>query len=817
MSIRRKSRRAPAHGNAAALDTLESRLLFTAILWTENFDGLAFGPPQEETTPGDHVWTNVPPAGWVKDDTGVPGYNNPPDNNGVTEWIGWTFPQRDWWATAAADQTRTQFKRASGGIMVADDDEWDDQAHPGDTDYLANELYNAKITSPSIPLTGGVAGTYSIELDSSWRPEGFDDGVGVNNQTGIIQAVYDTGTSEDILHFDSDGPPAGHPAGPFFHPDAQNEHLKLPLNVPAGATSVKLVFMCNQAANDWWWAVDNVALTATPDVSNVRLIGVSSTAAGGPAANNESLFDITYTTGGNPSVTATKFLQLPSIPDEDAVAFNPASGLLHHASGGQSASDDPADPRYRDNQFMETVNVVAGTNATAAVFNANSQQFGPAAPRPTWVLPAQRRTDAQTDPDFGQAAKGPGEYPLARDLTWSSAANAFYVTAADGLYKLTADGQSSTFVGDPGVDASAITFFNIDGQRRLLVGQENAGELITINPATGEVITSVPIFNDTASWFVAGLLSLVESPDTNTLIGLAKDSSAPNDPLKRKLIAINPVDGAFTEIGTVNAPVDDLAFVYSAAAAPAARVTEAYVRGSAWAGSFKQYLEAKGLGDDAYGYKLFGPGRTAPAANPQDILPWINANEVVLKYSSAPTGSGVPTQGSVTVTSTKGINYTVSSVTPVAGDPTAFVVQFNQPLGGGDPATGRAPTASENGDHVTISVPGAGAGGFSLRMDVLQGDVDHTGETGATHNVLANDFSAVKKKFFKNTNDAATGADTDYSAFHDVNGSGDILANDFSEVKKRFFQELAPPPAALSPLAAASISSEMFGQSKILA
>jgi hypothetical protein len=169
------------------------------------------------------------------------------------------------------------------------------------------------------------------------------------------------------------------------------------------------------------------------------------------------------------------------------------------------------------------------------------------------------------------------------------------------------------------------------------------------------------------------------------------------------------------------------------------------------------------------------------------------------------------------VTSAKGIAYAVSSVTPVTGDPTAFVVRFNQPLGGGDPASGRAPTATENGDHVTISVPGAGSSAFSLRMDVLQGDVDHTGETGATHSVLANDFSAVKKKFFKSTADAATGADTDYTAFHDANGDGQILANDFSEVKKRFFQELAPPPAASSPLELDSVSSEFFGQSKILA
>ena len=101
-------------------------------------------------------------------------------------------------------------------------------------------------------------------------------------------------------------------------------------------------------------------------------------------------------------------------------------------------------------------------------------------------------------------------------------------------------------------------------------------------------------------------------------------------------------------------------------------------------------------------------------------------------------------------------------------------------------------------------------------MNVLQGDVDHTGETGGTHSVLASDFSAVKKKFFKDTTDTTTG-DTSYSAFHDVNGSGNILATDFSEVKKRFFQNLAPLAAAASEsLALSGVTRDLFGSSAIL-
>jgi hypothetical protein len=88
---------------------------------------------------------------------------------------------------------------------------------------------------------------------------------------------------------------------------------------------------------------------------------------------------------------------------------------------------------------------------------------------------------------------------------------------------------------------------------------------------------------------------------------------------------------------------------------------------------------------------------------------------------------------------------------------------------------------------------GTAGGDFAARFNVLPGDANRSGM------VLADDFSAVKKRFFASPTSTLTG-DQAYSAYHDVDGSGIILANDFSEVKKRFFLMLPPGESAAAAL-----------------
>jgi hypothetical protein len=209
-----------------------------APFWFENFDGLALGPNVEEGIitgsggPTNNVWTKTPPTGWSIDDSGVPGVGT--DQDGVTEWAGWSFAKKDWWA-AAGGQNRSDFTRASGTVAVGDSDEWDDVGH-------ASGNMATFMTTGDINITGQAANTLYLKFDSSFRAE--------DPQKGNVRVSYNGGAQVEVLRFES-------VAGPNFH-DNMNEAVTVALNNPAGATSMKLTFGYFDTRNNWWWAVDNL-------------------------------------------------------------------------------------------------------------------------------------------------------------------------------------------------------------------------------------------------------------------------------------------------------------------------------------------------------------------------------------------------------------------------------------------------------------------------------------------------------------------------------------------------------------------------------
>jgi len=83
----------------------------------------------------------------------------------------------------------------------------------------------------------------------------------------------------------------------------------------------------------------------------------------------------------------------------------------------------------------------------------------------------------------------------------------------------------------------------------------------------------------------------------------------------------NPLQGGASDSWTVSRP---------------SMVQEVFVRGSGWSDAFKTYLQDKGLGDGVMGYRLFGAGRAAPAAGSDDVLPWINLDQIVVRFTAEP-------------------------------------------------------------------------------------------------------------------------------------------------------------------------------------
>ena len=241
-----------------------------------------------------------------------------------------------------------------------------------------------------------------------------------------------------------------------------------------------------------------------------------------------------------------------------------------------------------------------------------------------------------------------------------------------------------------------------------------------------------------------------------------------------------------THAGTiVPGEVKNYSFAFPPGNSPAPRVTDVYVRGSAWTPAFRTALAAVSLGDASAGYKVPFGGAAQLAT-----VPWTNINQVVVRFDRE-------VEVDAADVAVRGVrrNYIAGAVAPLAGMSNAFVFTLDAPLGadkllldvngdaGGVTAAAGGLPLDGDGDNT----PG---GDFRFRFNALPGDIDRSGS------VLANDFSAVKQNFF------ATPSSPLYSVAQDVNGSGAILADDFSEVKRRFFHTLPPgePPVAATAL-----------------
>ena len=177
-------------------------------MFSEDFEGIELGDSVDEGAAAEMVWSKQGPDGWVTDDSQLfkgdfdpdPAPEDPIEWLGVTEWKGWSFADKDWWALTAGDQRRTEFTKGTGTVAIADPDEWDDSGSPA-----GQGQFNSVIITPAIALDGVPPGSVLLKFDSSWRPECCDDGDGSNNQTATITVTFDDGEPVEIMHWSSDG------------------------------------------------------------------------------------------------------------------------------------------------------------------------------------------------------------------------------------------------------------------------------------------------------------------------------------------------------------------------------------------------------------------------------------------------------------------------------------------------------------------------------------------------------------------------------------------------------------------------------------
>ena len=209
-------------------------------VFTEDFESCVLGPPEWEPSGAagpnppivDEAFTHDGPDGWE--------IENDLPAGGVYEWAGWSFANKDFWNEVAGDQDRSQFDLAQNTIAVADPDEWDDTSRD-------EGAYNTSLFTPEVDVTG--YGTATLAFDSSWRPE--------DDQKVRLVAHFDDGSSVELMYWNS------YSDDPNFKDNATNESLNFDVDIPSGATSVKYEFEMFDAGNDWWWAIDNIVVSAS--------------------------------------------------------------------------------------------------------------------------------------------------------------------------------------------------------------------------------------------------------------------------------------------------------------------------------------------------------------------------------------------------------------------------------------------------------------------------------------------------------------------------------------------------------------------------
>jgi hypothetical protein len=276
--------------------------------------------------------------------------------------------------------------------------------------------------------------------------------------------------------------------------------------------------------------------------------------------------------------SSVKLFTATFVNDSQSIGFCPADGLLYHTGGSESYSNNPQRQGhdqggppifgvgYQDSQYMETIDMA--TQTFRGIYNADPCPnpdpslpcFGLAAPRPSWVLPVERRNSTQTGGEY--RARGSNEYHAVRGLAWSASKNAFYAADEFGIFRITRDGDCKfiarpAFPSDNAVDESKSILVIPE---TLLVGHRNAGFIMEVDAETGAVVRDVALKYPTGGGApldaFGGVLGLAQHPETRTIYGIRQTDNN----FARELVTIDTQTGDTALVGDTKLHIASIAF-----------------------------------------------------------------------------------------------------------------------------------------------------------------------------------------------------------------------------------------------------------------
>ncbi len=180
-------------------------------LYFQSFDGV--GNPAH--------FTHDLPDGWSQDVEGV--------TSGEARWNGWTISDVRHWTWASGTDERHYFTQGHDQFAIIDSK----QQRLAERDSM-----DARMTTEPINVSGQTK--VALEFDQHYRQ-------GKKGQTALVAVRFDGGEPEVVDR--------------LTH-DRYSSHEYFELDVPEGATTMHVTFSYLGGNDDYWWAVDNVAVRA---------------------------------------------------------------------------------------------------------------------------------------------------------------------------------------------------------------------------------------------------------------------------------------------------------------------------------------------------------------------------------------------------------------------------------------------------------------------------------------------------------------------------------------------------------------------------